>query len=107
MAKYLGKELSNDEVKSIVEFCSFDNMRKSSAFELKAKPHEFARSVMGVECVKDLSDKQTDSQMKEMILFRKGQVGDWKNYLSDEMSRRLDRVIAERLTYSSKSFKYE
>lgn len=31
------------------------------------------------------------------MFFRKGVVGDWENHLSPEMTKRLDRIVEEKL----------
>lgn len=109
--KYLGKELSDEQIKSIVDFCSFDNMKKNPAFEVKSPAGMFAKNVLGVEHKPDETEKkaeqaQAPAKMKELKIFRKGKVGDWKNYFTDEMSKRLDEVVAANLKYT-KPFKYE
>ena len=45
---------------------------------------------------------------KEISAFlRKGEVGDWKNYLSKEQNEYLDKVIAERLDPVGLKMTYE
>jgi hypothetical protein len=44
--------------------------------------------------------------MIELKLFRKGEIGDWKNYLDENMSREIDQVVANNLQYK-KPFKFE
>lgn len=115
LAKYLGKELSEEQIKSVVDFCSFDKLKNSPAFEVKARPSDFAKSVMGLSLNdndNDTKGKKADEEnkekeeVKELKIFRKGKVGDWMNYFSDDMSKRLDEVVAAKLTYK-KPFKYE
>jgi len=40
------------------------------------------------------------------IIFRKGQIGDWKNYLDEEKWKKIDEIVATKLTYK-KPFKFE
>lgn len=110
LANYLGKELSEEQARGLVEFCSFENMKNGEVYEFKARSGDFAKSVLGVEngrttTVVEQQENETTSTMKVMRLFRKGEAGDWKNYLSDEMSRRIDDMIAHKLVYH-KPFKY-
>uniref|UniRef100_A0A0E0AXL9 Sulfotransferase n=1 Tax=Oryza glumipatula TaxID=40148 RepID=A0A0E0AXL9_9ORYZ len=42
--------------------------------------------------------------MESSVFFRKGEVGDWKNYLTEEMAKKLDAVIAEKLKGSGLTF---
>lgn len=39
-------------------------------------------------------------------IFRKGQIGDWKNHFTYEMSKKMDEAVAANLKYK-KPFKYE
>lgn len=39
-------------------------------------------------------------------LFKKGKIGNWRNYFTQEMSDKYDRVISEKLKYKEK-IKYE
>ena len=43
---------------------------------------------------------------KDLSFFRKGQIGDWKNHFTDEMSKKMDEVVAANLKYK-KPFKYD
>merc|ERR1712004_649590 len=63
LAKYLETELTDEQVHAIVEATSMSNMKKTSC---KAGP-----------------------QMADAF-FRKGAIGDWKNYLTDEQCTLLD-----------------
>lgn len=49
--------------------------------------------------------KTTDTTKTKFI--RKGQVGDWKNYITDEMSQRFDQWIIENSKGSGLVFEYE
>lgn len=42
----------------------------------------------------------------ELNFFKKGQIGNWKNYLTEEQSKRIDDVVNKNLKYK-KSIKYE
>ena len=42
----------------------------------------------------------------ELNFFKKGQIGNWKNYLTEEQSKRIDDVVNKNLKYK-KIIKYE
>lgn len=115
LAKYLGKNLTDDQIKSVVDFCSFDKLKNSPAFEVKVRSGELGKNIFGVSGGEGGKEKKEESghanegdenKMKEMKIFRKGEIGDWKNYFTDEMSKRLDEVVAAKLTYK-RPFRYE
>ena len=41
------------------------------------------------------------------MFYRKGKIGDWKNYLTEEMSKTIDKLVKEKLTYVNKPIKFE
>ena len=109
----MGKEYNDDQIKAVVDFCSFDKLKKSPAFEAKMRPGDFTKGIMDLKIDENKSETEAKSEvkpeakkMKELKIFRKGEVGDWKNYFSEEMSKRLDEVVKANLTYK-KPFKYE
>lgn len=53
-----------------------------------------------------LKDGEPAKTMKEPQLFRKGQIGDWKNYFTEEMSKKIDEMMATKLEYK-KPFRCE
>lgn len=64
---------------------SFDNMKKTPSMDMKAIGHLF----------KD-----------DLKFFSKGQIGTWKEHLSEEQSRKIDEVLAKNLTYK-KAIQFE
>jgi hypothetical protein len=77
LAKYLGVEFSDSQYEKLVEVTSFKNMKAS----VKLPRLKIAQT---------------------MEIFRKGQIGDWKNYFTDEMSKKCDKLVAEKLKYKGK-----
>ncbi|XP_048133616.1 cytosolic sulfotransferase 5-like [Rhodamnia argentea] len=80
LADFLGCPLSEEElrdgtVEGILRMCSFDNL---SALEVNKR------------------GKLSTGQESKWY-FRRGEVGDWVNYMSAEMGERIDRVMAEKL----------
>ncbi|KAG8079793.1 hypothetical protein GUJ93_ZPchr0007g3785 [Zizania palustris] len=68
-------------VASVVELCSFDNMKNlevnktEGAIEIEGKYHSIAHDAF----------------------FRKGVTGDWVNHMSPEMASRLDEIFRDKL----------
>ncbi|XP_059645028.1 cytosolic sulfotransferase 13-like [Cornus florida] len=87
LAEFLGCPFSPEEetegvVDEIVRLCSFENL-----------------SNLEVNTSGNLS---TGRQNK--VFFRRGEVGDWKNYLTPEMAERLDQIIEQKLCGSGLKF---
>ena len=103
MAKFLGHDLTDEQVKKLVDFCSFDKLKKSGAFEVKPPPEidnskqEAATNTVHMEKIKEVA---------EIKLLRKGQIGDWKNYFTEDMSKQIDEIVSNKLTYK-KAFRFE
>ncbi|KAI7745667.1 hypothetical protein M8C21_030422 [Ambrosia artemisiifolia] len=84
LAAFMGKPFTLEEtekgvVEEIVRLCSFENV---SNLEVNKK---------GVERFGKLVEVEKRS------LFRKGEIGDWRNYLSQEMKDRMDGIFEEKL----------
>ncbi|OMO99622.1 hypothetical protein COLO4_13192 [Corchorus olitorius] len=80
LAEFLGYPFSRVEeregtVQKIIKFCSFESL---SHLEV----NKSGKQVRGLD---------------NNAYFRKGKVGDWRNYLSAEMGERLDNIMEEKL----------
>jgi hypothetical protein len=73
VAAFLGKEMTPVQVAAIAEHCRFDQMRRNPTTNAAQMP-----KVVG-----------------EADFMRKGQVGDWRNYLSEEQNRRMEAWVTE------------
>ncbi|XP_006665139.2 cytosolic sulfotransferase 13-like [Oryza brachyantha] len=84
LAGFLGRPFTDDEVargvpEAIVELCSMQRMRS-------------------VEANRDgKHGAATSWSFKNSAFFRKGEVGDWKEHMTEAMAQRLDGVVKEKL----------
>ncbi len=77
--RFLGKELSDEEVDKIVEHTTFSSMKKSSTTNLK-------------------SNELMDQNVSEFI--RKGQIGDYVNLLDQEQIEYIDELTKTRFKHT-------
>ncbi|XP_072962570.1 flavonol 3-sulfotransferase-like [Typha angustifolia] len=91
LADFLERAFTEEEekegvVEEIVKFCSFEKMRaikvNKEGKHGKAGSHTFCNS----------------------SFFRKGKVGDWKEHMSEDMARRLDDIVENKLQGSGLTF---
>ena len=82
VAEFCQKNIDSKTVDKIVEHCSIDNMKK---------------------------DKMCQSDQKELATgrFRKGKIGDWKNFFNEEESNLVDQLCKEHFDPIGLSFQYE
>ncbi|XP_021290754.1 flavonol sulfotransferase-like [Herrania umbratica] len=91
IAEFLGCPFSSEEerggrIQEIIEFCSFENL--SNLEVNKAGLHQ-----------------KKDKLIENSAYFRKGKVGDWRNYLTTEMGERLDNIMEQKLSGSGLIFR--
>ncbi|KAL5702246.1 hydroxyjasmonate sulfotransferase [Ranunculus cassubicifolius] len=80
LAEFLGKPFRNDEeADQVIWRCSFDRL-KNLEVNTKGSPAIF--------------------DWKCTSFFRRGAVGDWKNYLAEEMGEKLDQITCSKLAGS-------
>ncbi|KAL9987008.1 hypothetical protein ACROYT_G001242 [Oculina patagonica] len=83
IAKFIGKELSQEILEGIINQTSFNAMKKEENVNYTWLP----------------------GFKGEFI--RKGQVGDWKNYFTEEQNKRLDFLYAEKMAGSGLEFEFD
>ena len=88
VAKFLGKEITDEQVKILADHLSFKKMKEN-----KSVNHE--------------AYQDGKIMKKEGSFIRKGEVGDWKNYFTDEMNKRMDEAIEKYLKPVGLEFRYE
>lgn len=89
-ADFLGKTLSDKDVERLAEHLSFGKMKKNASVNCEG----FIACKNGPEFL-ETTDLRT---------IRKGEVGDWKNFMSPEMVSRFDRWTEDNLRGTGLSF---
>nr|AIT99318.1 sulfotransferase 6B1-like protein [Brachionus koreanus] len=87
LGEFLGKNLTDSEIKFLIECTSFKKMKETEK--------EFKND-----------DRHVDKFKSDLVFFRKGEIGDWKNYFDEEMSKKVDDVVTNRLEFEV-NFVYE
>ena len=85
-ARFLGKELKNEE--ALIDHLSFKKMRYNTAVN------------------KD-GGKKHGMCLNDGNFMRKGEVGDWKNYFTEEMNKRMDEAVEEHFKPIGLEFQYQ
>lgn len=93
LAKFLGVEevATPENVQLIYEHVQFDNMQKNPSVNLEPV----------------LKFKNIDCSNAKTKFIRKGQIGDWKNHMDNDMSERFDKWSSEALAGTGLEFIYE
>ena len=89
VAKFLEKELTPDQIQKLTTHLSFKEMKQN--ISVNNEDIREAAFVPG----------------SEGSFIRKGEVGDWKNYFTDDMNRRMDAVSDSHFNGMGLNFKYE
>ncbi len=84
VAKFLQKDINDAVVDKLVARLSFKKLKEISQLQGKEG---------SIECIPQV--------------YRKGEIGDWKNHFTDEMNERIDKVIAEKFKDTGLKFTYE
>ena len=87
VAKFLGKDFTDEQIEQSVEFLSFKKMKeRGTTDKMQAM----------------MKKKESDGHV-----MRKGESGDWKNNFTNKMTERMDEAIAKHLTPVGLEFQYE
>ncbi|CDY46907.1 BnaA09g12870D [Brassica napus] len=76
---------------------SLENPKQSSWIVLLPRKKKI------LDCL-EVNKTKISNKVDRSIFFRKGEVGDWKNYLTPEMENKLDMIIQEKLQGSGLKF---
>lgn len=74
----MGKKLSDSEIECLIERTCFKKMKEG-------------------EKVMKKDDRHLDLFKSDMVFFRKGEIGDWKNYFDEDMSKRIEVLVEKKL----------
>eukprot|EP00057_Strongylocentrotus_purpuratus_P019847 XP_011674321.1 PREDICTED: sulfotransferase 1C2A-like [Strongylocentrotus purpuratus] len=89
IAEFMGKSLSDDIIDRIVEASSFKFMKKNKSTNPDAA-----------------YENEMDNK-NEKSFMRKGVVGDWKNFFSEDQNRRFDQLYQEKMAGSGLELRFE
>ncbi|NWU65426.1 ST3A1 sulfotransferase, partial [Pterocles burchelli] len=78
ICKFIGKELNEEEVDSVVRQATFENMRKDPRANYENLP-------------------DTVTARDNGTFLRKGTIGDWKNIMTVAQSEKFDKVLKEKI----------
>jgi hypothetical protein len=84
LADFLGKDLNEQQLKSLIEYCSFKNMKDIKTLDY-------------FQTLNSLNLYEQGSKF-----FVKGQIGRWKSFFSEELSQKFDTIINKNLKYRKK-----
>lgn len=87
-AKFLGKSITEEQIAGLCEHLKFSNMAANPAVNLE-----------------HLLPRENVPENERFI--RKGKVGDWRNYMSEELSQRFDEVTEKYMRGSGLRFETE
>lgn len=82
LSEFLGRELSEESVDTIVDHCTFESMKANKMVNREKLP------------ISDLFD------MTKSKFMRKGIVGDWQNYFTEEQNAAFEEVYKRRMADS-------
>ncbi|XP_062704881.1 luciferin sulfotransferase-like [Aedes albopictus] len=87
----VGRNLTDEDVQQLCDHLQFDRMQKNPAVNMEPLMKNSAQ----------IDDKAS------VKFIRKGAIGDWKNHMSEELSRRFDAWISEHFDGTGLEFDYE
>ena len=95
------EEMLSDPVKYVMKIAAFIGVPFCTKEEEDGVPEEMVR-LCNFEKLSSLYVNKTGEFFRHgnMVIensayFRKGKVGDWQNHMSEEMGRKLDRIVKE------------
>lgn len=89
-AKFLGKTIEEADVERLSQHLSFRNMKENPAVNLEP----IMRQSFG--------DEYLDGT--DLRFIRRGEVGDWRNYMTDDMSQKFDKWTEQNLKGTGLNF---
>ena len=90
LAKFLEADLTQDVVRQIAEKCSFVSLKETESSGIK----QYIPEVFSHVGEREIAKLQ---EQGGIVLFRKGEIGDWKTHFTVTESEYFDKLIKERL----------
>ncbi|KAK3581503.1 hypothetical protein CHS0354_031839 [Potamilus streckersoni] len=87
LAKFLGANTDPSFIETVAEKCEFSNLKEAN------------------ENIK-MDTSRKFSQTGKSFIYRKGEVGDWKNWFTVNQSEEFDKIYNERMKDSTLTFKF-
>ncbi|XP_069135436.1 amine sulfotransferase-like [Argopecten irradians] len=92
MASFLGVTYDKEFLEEVTDRCTFKTMAKTIMEEIKPQEQDFIKRV---------------SEEKKLPIYRKGEVGDWKNYFTVAQSETFDKIYEERMKDAKCTFRFQ
>ena len=96
IAKFLEKDLTDEQIDVITDHCSFDSMSTNQS-----------TNYSDLSNVTDASDTSKVFQFNISKFMRKGEVGDWKNYFTVSENVAFDKLYEEKTKNWDLKFEFE
>nr|KAG5689056.1 hypothetical protein BaRGS_010590 [Batillaria attramentaria] len=93
LAKFLEVDVSDKLCEEIAEACSFHRMKEFEKEKEKVKFGEGEADPLPAEG----ANKDGQEGRLKPVIYRKGETGDWKNYLTVAMSEQIDAMAEEKM----------
>merc|ERR1719175_191623 len=90
---FLGKNLTEEQITALVEHLDFKSMKSNKA-------------VNKADMVRSLQKMRNEPEDESQQFMRKGQVGDWKNRLTEDQVKRMEEWERKNLSGSNFKFTY-
>ncbi|XP_068242966.1 sulfotransferase 1A1-like [Palaemon carinicauda] len=97
---FLGTNLTEEQLKGIADYTSFEKMKKRGDNPSGKKDSD-------KEEISEDQKRRKEYVKKEGGFYRKGEVADWKNRLTPEMSTKIDQWTRDHLSNLGINFRYE
>ena len=88
VANFLEKEITDRQISDLESFLSFENMKLNPSVNL--------------ELILNSTNKKDYNKNEGFI--RKGQIGDWKNYMDDDLAEKFDEWIDQHIAETGLNF---
>ncbi|XP_025090205.1 sulfotransferase 1A3-like isoform X2 [Pomacea canaliculata] len=99
LAKFLGIDLPDTVYENIAEACSFQNLKRNAEFKTRDPPPPLPHPPP-----KDVIGDEKDHLF--LRAYRKGEIGDWRNYFTETLNERVDPFIEKQMAGLSYIMQY-